>query len=402
MIGTPLSLRRRVTLATTLLGLLLSVLCAAATVWVTEDYEHVLASEILRGQAEDYGLRLANGLPAMLPQTQRLSGYLAGSPNLPPAYAALPPGVHEDEDNDGIHIGIFDTAAGRLYFSIDLSDIESIEQHLNLLLAGMVVLGTLIAGWLGWLLSGAALKPVRRLAESVEALPATPMPTQLADGVSQDDLGRLATAIDGYQARLVEADAHEQAFLADASHELRTPLAVIQGVAELLLDDAPAAPAERARIERLGRGVRDMRQLLEAMLGAARRKPLHSEPLEANGLLQEAAALAVAGKPGIRCSIRAAGELHASRQEALLLIGGLGKRLVQPATTGELSLRLEGNRLSLQLAQADVADAHAEPPAAKADRGTGSALLDRLANRLGWRIHFIAPGHVELELDAPG
>ena len=63
------------TLALTLLGFLLSTLFAAATLKVTEDYEYVVATELLRGQAEDYGLRLANGLPAQLPRTQRLSGY---------------------------------------------------------------------------------------------------------------------------------------------------------------------------------------------------------------------------------------------------------------------------------------------------------------------------------------
>ena len=71
--STPLPLRRRVALALTALGFLLSALFAAATIAVTEDYEHVLASEILRGQAEDYGLRLSNGLPAQLPpQVKRL------------------------------------------------------------------------------------------------------------------------------------------------------------------------------------------------------------------------------------------------------------------------------------------------------------------------------------------
>ena len=94
---TPIPLRRRFTLLATLLGFLLSALSAATIAFVAEDYEYVIATEILHGQAEDYGLRLANGLPAQLPRTQRLSGYrwpMAG--DAPPAYAAYPPGVHED------------------------------------------------------------------------------------------------------------------------------------------------------------------------------------------------------------------------------------------------------------------------------------------------------------------
>ncbi|HTL14990.1 MAG TPA: hypothetical protein VL251_07825, partial [Thermomonas sp.] len=67
----PMPLRRRFALLATLLGFLLSTLAAGTVGWLSEDYEYILANEILRGQAEDYGLRLANGLPAQLPRTQR-------------------------------------------------------------------------------------------------------------------------------------------------------------------------------------------------------------------------------------------------------------------------------------------------------------------------------------------
>src|SRR5690606_31519210 len=143
-------------------GFVLSLVFAIAVVAVTEDYEHVLAAEILRGQAEDYSLRLGNGLPAELPRTHRLSGYLDG--DIPAEYAAYPPGVTEDPADDGVHVGVFDPSAGHMAFVIDLRDIEELEQHLNLFLAAMVVLGTALAGWLGWLLAGTALAPVGRLA----------------------------------------------------------------------------------------------------------------------------------------------------------------------------------------------------------------------------------------------
>lgn len=398
----PMTLRRRATVAALLLGFVLTVLCAAAVVWVAEDYEHVLASEILRGQAEDYGLRLSNGLPATLPRTQRLRGYLAGSPELPAAYAALAPGVHEDERNDGIHVGVFDTTAGRLTFVIDLSDIEVLERHLNLALATMVVLGTCIAGWLGWSFSGRTLRPVRALAESVDALLTTPVPTHLADGVSRDDLGRLAGAIDAYQARLVDADAREQAFLADASHELRTPLAVIQGVTDVLMDEPAMRPGDSARLQRLDRGVREMRQLLEAMLRAARRSPVQVETVDARALLQEACDAALSSKPGIAVSVDAAGTLRVPREEALLLLAGLVRRLAQPHADGVLHATLRGARLELQVEGADgVHDAIGDAQG-RADSGTGSALLDRLASRLGWRIGFDALGRITLDLDDNG
>ena len=64
---------------------------SVAVILITEDYEHVIASEILQGQAEDYALRKANNLSVELPQTQRLSGYDAKDPNVPEALAGRPP-----------------------------------------------------------------------------------------------------------------------------------------------------------------------------------------------------------------------------------------------------------------------------------------------------------------------
>ena len=391
----PLPLRRRFALLATLLGLLLSGLAAVAVLAVAEDYEYILSNEILRGQAEDYGLRLANHLPAQLPRTQRLRGYRIDDPALPPAYARFPAGVHEDPGNGDAHVGVFDTAAGRLVFVIDLADIEAMERHLHLLVAAMLVCGTGLAGWLGWWLAGIALRPVRRLAEGVEALPVQPQPTHLAAGVSDDDLGRLARAIDGYQARLVDADAHEQAFLADASHELRTPLAVIQGVAEVLQDDPAATPAQRARHARLDRGIAEMGRLLEAMLAAARRKPLQPERVDAAQLLRDAAGMALTGKPGIAVRIEADGELQVAAREAFLLIAGLARTLVQARNDGALHLALDAGQLLLQVEPAQ-ADAHAA--SMRADTGTGSALLDRLADRLGWRVACDTPGRVSVRL----
>ncbi len=392
----PLSLRQRFTLLATLLGLLLGALAAVTLLAVAERYEYVVANEILQGQAEDYGLRLANHLPSQLPRTQRLSGYRLDDPTLPRDYARFPPGVREVPGSEAVHVGVFDTAAGRLIFVIDLGDIEATERLLHLLVAAMLLSATALAGWLGWWLSGVALKPVRALAEGVGALPVQPQPTRLADAVSDDDLGRLARAIDGYQARLVDADAHEQAFLADASHELRTPLAVIQGVAEVLLDDDSASPAQRARHARLERGVGDLRRLLEAMLAAARRKPLLLDTVDAAQLLREAADMALAGMPGRAADIEASGELRTAPHEAVLLVAGLARKLLQSRSDATLQLALAPDRIVLRMSpQAGDGD---PATASRADTGTGSALLDRLAARLGWQVAFDGPGQASIRL----
>jgi signal transduction histidine kinase len=302
--------------------------------------------------------------------------------------------VHEDPDSDGIHVGVFDTSAGRLVFVIDLSDIEQIERHLNLFLAAMVLLGTAIAGWLGWMFAGAALAPVARLASAVDALPAQPAPTSLEANVSHDELGRLARAIDAYQQRLVEADAGEQAFFADASHELRTPLAVVQGAAEVLLDDPDADRTQAARLQRLERGVQELGDLLETMLNLARRTPLRVETVDAAAFLREVAgSLATADRP-CAIAIDAQGTLQLPRREAQLLLRGLLRRLAVLGTQGNLTLHQRDQRIDIRM---EIDDAETTRSTQRSDTGRAAVLVDRLAQRLGWRIEDTARG-VTLQL----
>ena len=262
----------------------------------------------------------------------------------------------------------------------------------------MIVFGTLVAGGLGGLLGRAALTPVRRLVKKVDALSTMPAPTTLAMGVSDDELGRLAGAIDAYQARLVDADAREQAFFADASHELRTPLAVVQGVTEVLLDDPPTSPMALARLQRLERGVRDMRQLLEAMLGAARRKPLHFESVQLADLLEETTLLAASGSQAIQTEIDTEAVLMLPRQEAVLLISGLSRKLIHSQAATGLRFKFDHPLLVIESIGGENENDPRRVSSMRADLGTGSALLDRLATRLGWGIRFDAPGRIDITL----
>lgn len=393
---TPLPLRRRVTLALTALGFLLSALFATAAIWVTEDYEYVLATELLRGQAEDYGLRLSNGLPAQLPKTHRLSGYTRA--NVPAHYADFPPGVHEDAASDSVHVGVFDTSAGRLYFTIDLSDIEALEVDLSWVLAGVVLIGTLLAGLIGWYFAGTALKPLRRLAQAVDAMPTEPHVTDLRAQASQDELGQLAGAIDDYQRRLVAADAHEQAFFADASHELRTPIAVVQGATEVMLDDMDGErdPRRLDRLRRLDRGVREMTGLIDMLLVVARRRPLQFDEVDAAAFLREAIApLQAPEATASPIDIVATGSLRVPHRETLLLLRHVIDKLGWPASGTMLSMRLDGRTLEIATR---ARDDNATP--LRSDSGGAGALAQRLATQLGWRFLHASPERIAFELPA--
>jgi signal transduction histidine kinase len=388
-----ISLRKRVAWASAALGLVLCLLFGLAVTVIADDYEYILAREILRGQAEDYSLRLANGLPVHLPRTQRLSGYVARPPA---AYAAFPLGVHEDPAHEDVHVGVFDTRAGRLWFVIDLGDIEALEQHLNIFLVVVMLLGVSLSGWLGWVFAGRALAPVGELANAVDRLSHTPVATQLAATVPSDELGRLARAIDDYQARLVDADIRQLAFFADASHALRTPIAVVQGVAEVMLDEPEVDAASTARLQRLERGVEELADLLELMLALARRTPVERERVELDGVVREAfSRWAEEPQPGQASpQLDVGGSAVVARRETVLLLRMLGRRQFAMSR----AFRVQGNADCLEIVDASIATASSRGQE-RADAGAISSLVQRAAERAGWRLRY-ETGRVLLDVAA--
>jgi len=384
----PVSLRKRVAWASAALGLVMCLLFGLGVVYVADDYEYIIAKEILRGQAEDYGLRIANGLPAHLPRTQRLSGYLVRPP---PQYADFPLGVHEDPAHGDIHVGVFDTRAGRLYFVIDLGDIEATEQHLNIFLILITLLGVVVGGWLGWLFAGRALAPVRELADAVDRLQQTPVKTALEANVASDELGRLARAIDDYQARLVDADARQLAFFADASHALRTPIAVVQGVAEVMLDEPTTDPATSSRLQRLERGVEELADLLELLLALARRTPVEHERVDLDGVVREAFARWWHDPQAEQPDIDVSGTADVARRETVLLL----RMLARKQFGASKALRVQGATDTLELIDPALANASASATQ-RADTGAIASLVSRAAERAGWRLHW-EPGCVRLQ-----
>jgi signal transduction histidine kinase len=390
------SLRRRVILACTALGFVLSLFFAAATLWLAESYERTLVTEILQSQAQDYSARLQADPATQLPRTHRLSGYLRrpdGEGEVPPGIFDLGPGVHEDvTDDEDQHVGVFDTPSGRMYFVIDLGDIEALERMLNAFLAGVVLLGTLAAGWIGTLLANMTILPVRRLAAAVAELSVKPTATRMSDLVADDELGRLARAIDAYQMRLVNADVHERQFFADASHELRTPLAVMRGAAEVLLDDPSATAPTQRRLQRLDRGLMELTDLLDVMLGLARRRVYSSENIDCLALLRACAPDQSSLATALRVDVQASGSVLAPMHEAALVLRGVLRRLLPPDASGELRLRGDADTIQIEFLPR-AANAGPMPPATAiataSDNGFGLTLIGRLAAQLGWHIEEI-------------
>jgi two-component system OmpR family sensor kinase len=119
---------------------------------------------------------------------------------------------------------------------------EALDRLLILLgLAGPVAI--LLAGAVGWLVAGAALRPVERMRIEAEAVSASEPGRRLPLPRARDEVAALGRSLNRMLDRLEAAVERERRFVADASHELRTPLANLKAELDLALRRA-RSPAE--------------------------------------------------------------------------------------------------------------------------------------------------------------
>ncbi|WP_222564444.1 sensor histidine kinase [Novilysobacter antarcticus] len=390
----PLPLRTRVTLLYTVMGAVLSIAFALGVVFIAEEYERVLVESILTSQAHDYAERLQREPGIDLPRSARVSGYQLLPDNrgeVPDVYLSQPPGIGEvrNAEGDEVFLGVFDTSAGRLFFVMDVHDIEALERYLALVLAVVVLAGTALSAWLGWLLSGRVVRPVQQLAQAVTSLPIQPERTALADKLPADELGQLASAIDDYQARLASAAEAEQTFLGDASHELRTPISVVRGATELLLEDSADIPALQPRLQRLDRGIRELSELIDALMRLARRRVDSAEPVELRGWLVSCLAGVASIVDGTVSVALDGAEVDTTlpTRDATLIVHGVLRRLLPPGVPGTLRILISNRMMSFAFAADDTRPStSSRPRPASSDRRLGLTLVGRLADRIGWEI----------------
>jgi len=101
-----------------------------------------------------------------------------------------------------------------------------------LVLTPSVFLITLVGGWL---LVGRALRPVDEMTNAALSIESNRLNMRLAPAATDNEIGRLAEALNGMIARLERSFKQIERFSADASHELKTPLTAIRGEAEVAL-----------------------------------------------------------------------------------------------------------------------------------------------------------------------
>ena len=146
---------------------------------------------------------------------------------------------------------------------------EAQTDLLVLLLVGGPI-AALLGGGVGWLVAGAALRPVDQMRADAEAISGSEPGRRLQALPPSDELGRLAESLNRMLSRLQDAAQRERRFVDDASHELRTPLTNLRAELELALRRDRDPAALHAALQSAGEETERLVRLAEDMLVLAR------------------------------------------------------------------------------------------------------------------------------------
>ena len=109
----------------------------------------------------------------------------------------------------------------------------------TMLVVSLVLVGilTIIAGFIGWLVAGQALRPLREITDTARRVADRSLHERIALPGPKDEIKDLADTLDAMLERLDRSFDSQRRFVANASHELRTPLTITRTLIEVALLD---------------------------------------------------------------------------------------------------------------------------------------------------------------------
>lgn len=258
------------------------------------------------------------------------------------------------------------------------------------------VLGTLV-----WLIVGRSLRPLRELANQVDARPADAL-APLPETDLPQEARPLVTALNAQLTRVEKLLEHERAFLADAAHELRTPLTALRLQVQAL---AQAPESDRARATAtIQVGLERASRLIGQLLALARQQQpagFVSRPVALDALARQIVAelLPLADARSIDLGVVEAAPLSVSGDEESLAIllrnlvdnalrcTPVGGRVDVAALTenGAPTLRVTDTGPGIPEAERErvFARFHRVPGSPAGGSGLGLALVRAIADRHG-------------------
>ena len=130
-------------------------------------------------------------------------------------------------------------------------------------------LALVLGSALGYLVAGAALRPVERMRSRAAEISSTSTGARLPLPVADDEIHRLGATLNGMLDRLDSAARQQRRFVAEASHELRTPLSLLRIELDLALSRPRSTDELTAALVSANEDVSRLTALSEGLLTVA-------------------------------------------------------------------------------------------------------------------------------------
>lgn len=127
-------------------------------------------------------------------------------------------------DDESLRVHTIGLPDGALQVGRSLDEVDSVLSDLRQRTLILVVLVSIAAALVGWLIAGTVAAPIRRLTGAAEVVGSSGRLDVDVPGTGTDEVGRLGSAFRNMLGALAVSRAEQRRLVQDAGHELRTPL----------------------------------------------------------------------------------------------------------------------------------------------------------------------------------
>lgn len=203
------------------------------------------------------------------------SAIVADAPLLPPAtirsvtgpqiFERTIPGIDNTTRVLAVPVQI---SAGRTVVLVGSSLQDRADELLQLAatfaIGGPIALAVL--SLVGWLLAGAALRPVEQMRSEADEISTAATTRRLSTRETDDEISRLGQTLNRMLDRIQSSAEVERRFLDDASHELRMPLAILRSEVDLALSRSRSVDELEAALRSISEETDHLARLADDLL----------------------------------------------------------------------------------------------------------------------------------------
>ncbi|HWC97346.1 MAG TPA: ATP-binding protein [Candidatus Sulfopaludibacter sp.] len=131
---------------------------------------------------------------------------------------------------------------------------------------GIIPSGLIIGSFLGWILAGRVMTPVREVAHAAQRISGSNLSLRIPTRQADDELDYLILTFNRMIERLEASFQQMKQFSTDVSHELRTPITAIRGQLEVALFTAKTTDQYREAIFNALQDIDRLSQIVRALL----------------------------------------------------------------------------------------------------------------------------------------